>query len=192
MVIFPLPGDARDALVAAVFPDTGVPELPKASGPNPSQQSSSAPPNPQSNPGFPPGFQNWPPQQKQEFVAKMLASQQSHRAQQQAQTSPDPQAALRQQHELNPFASVGQTATANAAMLNANANPLNTAQNVANMMSGINMNPAHLNVPGYPRRPPTGPPNGQLGTGGMQNVSLEMLQSFMQRNPDGMGGVGPS
>ena len=158
MIVFAVP---QRNLAAAVFPETGVPELPKASNTplltNPPLSSSvlqnSTPPT------LPPNFQNLTQQQRQELAARIIAQRNMQVRAMYAQT----------------------TAQQNGALYN---NNNSTNQGPMNAQPGFNTQTP--NVAFNQSQPPVSyiP---QPGTS--SNVSAEMMQSFIQRNPDSTTGL---
>ncbi|TDL23325.1 hypothetical protein BD410DRAFT_897760 [Rickenella mellea] len=215
MVIFPFPSIRPGTplqLVCAVFPDTGVPELPRTISnhtqqpPGPPQQVQATPsinpmPIPNTTPvqQMPPGFANWTNEMKTAFFTRMMSyrqtqvaqqqQQQAHQLQQQQQAGAGGQQIQQQnavmggqampQHTMNQFGGHGQSVSA-------------SPPNIGGFMGGIGMNALHQNAGGFHPMGVAGVGGGGVpqGLGNMQNLSLEMLQSFMQRNPDGTGGQG--
>ncbi|KAF7978845.1 hypothetical protein HWV62_44653 [Athelia sp. TMB] len=164
-------------LLGAVFPTTGIPEMPKSSVPT------TAP-----IPGLPSNlqaqFQRLTPEQRQLFVAQLMAQRRNVQQQQQQQQQTQPPA----------FQPQGPTQQGNFGIPAANAStfsgqpnfPPQAGHNMMNLMGASGMSNAQMMSmmaaqPGLPhRRTPSGNPV-------TQPVGYDILQSFMQRNADGSG-----
>lgn len=188
MIVFPM----NNGLVGAVFPVTGLPDLPgssKADAPKPQPQQQSQPqpqPQQQLQQLQPPGvftpemltrLQGLDPQQQRLFMQQLMLQQQNRQRQrqqlhhhQQQQQQQRQQTGAMQQEVQAPAPGVGMQ----------NMSPFSNAANLPmNMFGGGGVPQRHI--------------GGGMHLGGMGTVNSEMMQSFMQRNANGQGmNVNPS
>lgn len=179
MIVFPM----RDTLVGAVFPLTGLPDLPgssKADAPKPQMQMQ---PQQQPQPQMqmqpqpqlqPPGvftpemltrLQGLDPQQQRHFMQQLALQQQIRQRQRQMQQHQQQlQTGAMKQEVQPPAPGVGM-------------------QNMSPFSNGANLPMNMFGGGGVPQRQISG----GMHLGGVGTVNSEMMQSFMQRNASGQG-----
>lgn len=182
--------------MGAVFPSTGIPELPKPSGVLQPQLPTITPP-----PALAARLQQMSPEQRNMLLAEMERRQKNFLLSR--QTSADPGvhtsvSTMQQQHQhqqqlmqqalqqnlmtTNPLFSMNSLQSVNANGLN----PMNMHTNPTGLNPMNPMEAGHPMTAGLPRSVGVGAPSAMAG-----NVSYEMLQSFMQRSAEGAG-MGPN
>lgn len=179
MIVFPM----SNKLVGAVFPVTGLPDLPgsgKVDGPKPQPQlqQHSQPQLPlqqlQQQQQQPPGvftpemltrLQGLDPQQQRRFMQQLALQQKIRQRQREIQQHQQLQAGAMQQEVQAPAPGVGM-------------------QNMSPFSNGSNMPMNMFGGGGVPQRQI----NGGMQLGGVgSTVNSEMMQSFMQRSANGQG-----
>ncbi|KAG1804880.1 uncharacterized protein HD556DRAFT_486865 [Suillus plorans] len=177
MIVFPM----SNKLVGAVFPVTGLPDLPgsgKVDGPKPQPQQLQQPQLPlqqlQQPQSQPPGvftpemltrLQGLDPQQQRRFMQQLALQQKIRQRQRELQQHQQLQAGAMQQEVQAPAPGVGM-------------------QNMSPFSNGSNMPMNMFGGGGVPQRQI----NGGMQLGGVgSTVNSEMMQSFMQRSANGQG-----
>lgn len=174
----------NNSLLGAVFPTTGILELPRAGGtPGPPAIQTQNPA--QMNPLLAAQFQRLSPEQRSLFLAQMMN---------QRRNNPQSQQQSQQQQAFQPQTATQAgnfTAPANTGVFPGQATfPTQATHNMMNLMGGSNTaNAQMMNMmgaqPSMPhRRTPSGNPVPQAAIG------YDVMQSFLQRNADGSGGAG--
>jgi mediator of RNA polymerase II transcription subunit 25 len=166
LLIFPFNGNS---LVGTAFPTTGIPEMPK----------------PMIPPTIAAQLQRLAPDQRNLIFAQMMRPRPQQQQPQPPQQQFKPQQQPQQPHyNLGPpnFGDSGRFDPANfqGTSMNLLGNPPPASGGA--LLSMMGSQPGGMG--GLHRRTPSGNAMSQAG------VSYEMLQSFMQRNPDGSGGAG--